>query len=241
MRRSSAPRQAVKSFSFGKREFNGPRRRTAAVGRARSTTTVVRKEVARQSLLDRELKFLDTAIADTTLAAGMVITNLNVIVQGDGQSERVGRKVIVKALHIRGQYKLIGATAAASTSTRLRQRVVLDTQTNKAEFVATDLLVSDVIDSFGKLANRGRFRVLSDEVYVFAAGGAAPTGAAHAYSEDMVDVNVNLKLATPIEFNADAETGAIATQVSNSLKLTTQVADGEIISQAVQVRIRFLD
>ncbi len=216
-------------------------RKASTLARARSTTTVVRREVARQSALDRELKFKDTAIADTTLGAAMIITNLNVLQQGDGQSERVGRKVVIKGLHIRGQYKLIAATAAGDTSTRLRQRVVLDTQTNKAEFVATDLVVADVIDSFNKLANKGRFRVLSDQVYTFSSSGAAASGAAFVFGEDMVDVDINLKLNLPIEFNADLDTGVIATQTANSLKLTTQVADGEIIAQSLNVRIRFLD
>ncbi len=239
------------SHAFGSKRSrgqNGPqlkRARTVMVpawgSRGGTTATVVRRELARQSAIERELKFKDTAIADTTLTASMVITNLNVLQQGDGQSERVGRKVIIKGLHIRGQYKLIAATAAADTSTRVRQRVVMDSQTNKAEFVATDLLVADSIDSFGKLANKGRFRVLSDEVYTLASSGAAPTGAAFAFGEDVVNVDINLTMTVPVEFNADLDTGVIATQVSNSLKLVTQCNDGEIINQAVNVRIRFLD
>ncbi len=214
---------------------NGGLRRTKGFAAARS-----RPAPAAITAGD-ELKFFDTVLADGTLASAMVNNNLNIIPQGVLNNNCVGRKCVVQAVHVRGSYTLLAATDATNTSNRVRQRIVLDTQTNLSDFAATVFLESDTIDSFSKLSNKGRFRVLSDEVYVLTAAGAAASGAAFVFGEDIVDVNVNLRCKIPVEFNDVSADGAVTSQTSNSLHLITQTSTGEIISSSLVVRLRFLD
>ena len=51
--------------------------------------------------LDSELKFLDTEISTTLDATGEALVNLNVVPQGDTQSSRQGRKIVIKSIHIK--------------------------------------------------------------------------------------------------------------------------------------------
>ncbi len=220
---------------FGKARNGGLRRQKAFAG-ARALQVVVAPAAA-------EFKILDTSTTNPSLTALMTTANLNIIPQGITNETRVGRKCVITALHMRGSYTLLPATDATASSVRVRQRVVLDTQTNLSDFAVGVFLESDVIDSFSKLANKGRFRVLSDEVYVLQAGGAAASGAAHVFSEDVVDVNINLRFnkGIPIEFNDVASTGAVTTQTSNSLHLIQQTSTAEIVASSINTRVRFLD
>ncbi len=187
-----------------------------------------------------ELKFVDFSTGDSTISAAMRNQNLSVIPQNDTESGRDGRKCTIKSVAIRGHFKLTGPTSATDASCRVRCRLVLDMQTNGADFAATDLLSTDVIDSFSNLAQSSRFKVLMDKVYTLNATGAAPSGAAFIAMEKTVNVSVYKKLDIPMEYNSTATTGAVATQRSNSLHWVVQTSDGEIVAEATQIRIRFV-
>ncbi len=120
--------------------------------------------------VSQELKFLDTDVVDAQINNTMTFFNPMIIPQGDTESERIGRKVIIKSLSIKGTLTLTGAIATANTSSLVTMKVVQDTQTNKNLFGATDLLETDTFDSFNQLANRNRFRVLKSCTYRFKAG-----------------------------------------------------------------------
>lgn len=188
-----------------------------------------------------EFKFLDTAFSDGTLASTAVFQNLNVVPQGDTESQRVGRKITITRLNIRGSVTLLAATDVTNTSALFRMRIVLDKQTNGAQFAATDLLESDTINSFSNLSNKSRFRVLRDGVIALSRGGATATGAAYAFGEKIVPIDETLDMKVPIEFDNSATTGALTTQRSNSLCAVFQSSTGEILSVAITFRIRYLD
>ncbi len=188
-----------------------------------------------------ELKFQDFAVNDTTLASAMVNTNISVIAQNVTETGRIGRRCTIRSISIRGSFTLLAATDITNTSNRVRCRLVLDKQTNGADFGATALLDTDAIDSFANLAQKSRFRVLMDKVYTLNSAGGAPSGAAFALSERTVNVNLHMKCAHQIEFNDAFITGVVATQRTNSLHWLTQTATGEIISEAVNIRVRFSD
>lgn len=188
-----------------------------------------------------ERKFLDTAFSDGTLASAMTFYNPMVIPQGDTESQRIGRKVVIRSLHLRGTLTLLNATDVTNTSNQFRMRIVIDTQTNGAQFGATDLLETDAINSFSNLANRSRFRVLYDKTKEFNSFGASATGAAYSFGEVIKPISVNLKLNLPVEFDNSATTGAITTVRSNYICITMQSSTGEIISMAMTSRIRYTD
>ncbi len=227
------PRRGVRKQTFARSPQNGGLRRARAVAGARAIVAAPAGE----------LKFFDTSATDPSLTATMLNTNLNIIPQGITNETRVGRKCVITALHMRGSYTLLPAVLSTATSCRVRSRIVLDTQTNLSDFTAAVFLESDVIDSFSKLANKGRFRVLSDTVYSLMAGGAAASGAAFVFSEDIEDVNINLRFpkGIPIEFNDTTADGAVTTQTSNSLHLIQQTSTAEIVTSSLNIRVRYLD
>lgn len=188
-----------------------------------------------------EKKFLDTALADGTMASTMTFYNLAVVPQGDTESQRVGRRITIKAIHIRGSLTLLGATDVTNTSCQVRMRLIVDQQTNGAQFTSTDLLETDAINSFANLANRERFIVLKDQTYTLSAGGAAATGAAYAFSETIRNLECHKFTNFPIEYDNSATTGAISTVRSNSLWVVFQCSTAEIVALSATARIRYTD
>ncbi len=187
-----------------------------------------------------ELKFLDTVVTDTPITAAMVIQNLTVIAEGNGESQRVGRKVTIKSVHIKGVMTLIPATDAANTSDKVFGMLVQDMQTNGAAFTALDLIDTNVIASFRNLANSGRFKVLYKKTYLFNAGGAAPSGAAFVFSSAQRDVNINKKCNIVMEYDNSATTGVITSVRSNNLYWVTQATNG-VVNSVLTARIRYSD
>lgn len=188
-----------------------------------------------------EKKFLDTAIADATIASTMTFYNLGVIPQGTTESQRVGRKVTVKSIHIDGLVSLLAATDATNTSCAVRMRLVEDTQTNGAQFAATDMLETDSIFSFHNLAETGRFRTLAVRDFVLKSPGAAASGAAYVFGEDARWIKINKTCNIPLEFDNSVTTGAIGSAKKNTIWLVFQTSTGEITVSNMNARIRYVD
>lgn len=190
-----------------------------------------------------ERKFLDTDVGAGIggVAPTMEFSNLCVVPQGDEESQRIGRKIRVKSVDFKGTLTLAPATVATSTSDNIRVMLVLDTQTNGAQFAATDLLETDSYFSFNNLANSGRFRVLKKLQYSLSAQGAAATGAAFTFGEVTRNISFHHNCDVPIEYDNSANTGAITTVRSNNLFIVTQASTGNIVTIAGDARIRYSD
>lgn len=185
-----------------------------------------------------EMKFLDTTVAQTTVAAaGTVLSSsLNVVPQGDQQSERIGRKITIKSIHLRGR-SILPAGAAYDT---LRLIVYVDTQTNGAAATAADILqgAAPTLESFNNMENAGRFRVLKDWYYnmnSINSVGATPDETASARV-----LKMNKKCNIPILYDSSATTGAIATQCCNNVGVIG-FSTGQGITVGFVVRIRYSD
>lgn len=221
----------------------GPVRRRRAPRRVQSIVPRPLQGRYQYNVPDFEKKFLDTDIgADIgQIADTLDKSNLNVIVQGDGESERLGRKVTVRNIYCQGSLTLVPATAAATTSTRVKLMVIVDTQTNKATFATAAFLESDAIDSYRNLAYQTRFKVLWSRTYTFNVSGAAPSGAAYIFGEGKKNFRMGKKCNIPIEFDNSAETGAVGTQTVNSIHLVAIAEDNNIVTLAGTARIRYTD
>lgn len=195
----------------------------------------------RASRANVELKFLDTSITNANIPTAMTATNLCVVPQGDGESERIGRKITIRALHIRGAIIMDNQTSGGAGQYVI-WRVVVDTQTNGAAFAGTDLLEADNGFSFLNLANRGRFRVLKEGRMMLQCTGGAPSGAAFILSGVARTLECHVRLNLPIEYDNTGATGAVATQRSNSLWFIT---NADVGTNQVQLeggaRIRYSD
>lgn len=188
-----------------------------------------------------EKKFFDTNIgSDVTVTAALLRTNLAIIAEGNGESNRIGRKVTVKNIHVQGIVALNSATSSNATSDIVYCMIVLDKQTNGSLFNATDLLDTDGFTSFRNLANSHRFKVLKKIVMDFSAGGGVESGVGHAYSENLTSFSINHKCSIDIEFDNSATTGVITSCRSNNIYFVTQSGSG-LCGITARARIRYTD
>ncbi len=118
--------------------------------------------------------------------------------------------------------------------------VVQDTQTNGAAFLAADLIDVDTFKSFRNLSNSQRFKVLYKRVYNLKVSGAAPSGAALVFGEDVRDINVNISCNVPIEYDNSATSGVITSVRTNNLYWVTQSSTSSTAIVA-NARLRYTD
>ncbi len=199
------------------------RKRMAPARRAAFKQRVALRRTMRLGRIG-ELKFFDGTKGSTTTSATGAISNLslNLIAQGITEVTRVGRRIMVRSLFLHGNVTLPTTATVADTSDSARVIVYLDKQANKATAATTDIMEATIsIDSFRNLANKGRFRILSDRKYdVTSRAGAGEAAGDSEYGEQIISWDVALpKLSIPIEFTAD--TGAIGEITSNNIGVMT--------------------
>lgn len=170
---------------------------------------------------------LDSILAacDTT----GTITLLNGIQEGAGFNNRIGRKVAMRSLHIRGT---VTGTNVATTPGLARAIIVYDKQTNGAAPVWADVVTS-VTQAAGasstvfghiNLNNRDRFVVLMDWVQTMP-GQTAVSGVNNAAPfPNACEMTINrfIKLKNlETQFNATANPATVAQITTGSLYLLT--------------------
>lgn len=188
-----------------------------------------------------EKKFHDVAVSDPVVAATLTITNLGVIPQGTLENQRIGRKVTVKSVHGKFTNDLNEATATVNSCDQVQLMLIQDTQTNGAQFVATDLLETDDITSFRNLANNKRFKILWSKIAQFSTGGLVASGASIVGSAKACRwIKFNKKMNIPIEYDNAFTDGRIATIRSNNLYFVVVSSSGST-SLLGTVRLRFTD
>lgn len=165
---------------------------------------------------DPELKFRDTIVATVFNNPGSLFgtgANINVVPQGDTQSERGGRKIVIKAIRFKGYI----TKPENITSTLLQFALVLDTQTNGVQADYDDVWTGNTdINHHVNLENSMRFKII--KVWRMKINtNAIYTGDADV--EKNIIFNWNKRCDIPIIYDNSATTGAIATQRSNSLAL----------------------
>ncbi len=192
--------------------------------------------------LNPEKKFVDLAVNSGPATTGSVIL-MSLIPQGDGESQRVGRKAIITDYLFHGHWELTAAQAT-TTSNRVRIAIVQDTQTNGVAMTAAlcwNTAGTADINAFRDLSLIGRFKVLYDKSHVLNAG-ISGNGTTSQTGEHHREVRINLKCCIPIEYDASASTGAIGTQQVNSLHLVMweENATPATLLQGTS-RIRYVD
>lgn len=150
---------------------------------------------------------------------------LNGISQGDGEQNRDGRAYTILSIHIRG-YVLFGAQIAATTADHVRLLLILDTQTNGAQFNAEDVLDNASGDNdlqtvaFRNLEYTQRFRVLQDftirkPVQAQSAGGNNTINSTAATKPFVC----NYKFKKGLKVLSTGTAGTVANIVDNSLHM----------------------
>lgn len=184
-----------------------------------------------------ENKFVDYAVSNQSISVTLAGSEsdpatplcLNGIAQGDGESQRDGRKVVMKKVEIRGLLR--GQTQADQAdipqSQAIRLVLVQDTQTSggnsltgaqlSAENVFIDSASSDVLVMV-KPASTKRFKILADRIVPLQITAAATDGTnTNTSNFECKPFHIKKTLNIPVEYS---DTGAtVAEIVDNSLHL----------------------
>jgi len=198
----------------------------AAALSARRATKRSGYALARRLAINRERKYVDTSINalpfdNDNLATSTV--SLNIVQQGDGTTERIGKKITLKAVQIKGA---ISAGEESNVSASLL--LVYDRNPNQqaALPLPQDVLSGNSLAFGGAgLSNRDwseRFKILRRWNYAVTSGDSATHAYAAGYpaggSVIPVDEYVDLK-GRITEWTAASSTGAVNTMVKGSLFL----------------------
>ncbi len=198
-----------------------------------------------------EKKFIDytygpTAIVTTNTSAeadpGSSVDCISAVAQGDGESNRDGRKMVIKNIHLRGNVEFAAIDDAGSIAgpAIVRVAVIWDTQTNAGQENSEDvfLAATNVEHAYRNLQFSKRFRVLMDRSFTLnltaAAAGTAITvdsgGVARTFT---MDKTVNI----PVEHKAT--TAVVGSVVDNSIHVIA-FASRSGVNLSYQSRVRFV-
>lgn len=191
--------------------------------------------------MGREQKFFDTALAfafDATAesAASNSLGQVDLIPQGTTESQRIGRKCVVRSIQVKGQLAYTPA-AAANGFDATEMYLILDKQTNGAQAAFTDVFdTANITTNFVDLANSARFRILKKWTHNF----NATAGVTTAYNGVSKFINYYKKCNIPLEFSST--TGAITELKSNHIFLAYgSFSQDDTVSFAGACRLRFDD
>ncbi len=187
-----------------------------------------------------EMKFFDTTRAFAAPSATGTIMNLSLalVPQGVTEATRIGRKYTIRHVGMKGHFRLVNGTAAATTGDRVRVIVYQDKQTNGATAAVTDILETAVVDSFYNLANQGRFNILMDRQVVTNSMGGAGNGTSDTFAEVYKLFNFNKRCTIAIE-NSTTD-GAVTGMRSNNIGVLA-ISHAALTEFGYTSRIRFTD
>ncbi len=192
--------------------------------------------------LQQERKFKDTALTDAVVAIGGAITNsVNLVAQGTGEDERIGRKIIIRSLAARFEISLPSLDAQATFNSGgdiVRIIAFVDHQANGANTAVLDILETATYDSYRNLANRYRFQILMDK-FIILNRNASMNDAVGTGSFPLVlrYHSCYKQLAIPVEFDSTA--GVITEVQSNNIAFLYISAKGKAGITVQCTRIRY--
>lgn len=163
-----------------------------------------------------ELKFKDTTLAATAVTAAGNITNSTLvgIQEGNTDQTRVGNKITVKTVMLRGTVVLPTAATAASGADVVRVILYLDRGCNGSAATVAELLASADYRAFNNLDNNDRFRTLAETTMSLNNLTNVPTAGG---TMSGVYANFFLKGKVNLPFKYKGNTGAVADMANNNI------------------------
>lgn len=210
----------------------------AMVSRTQRGPRTSYQRLNRRAVANKETGFVDLAAATYAMNTTGSITLIPTIPQGVSVNQRVGKKILLKSLQIRGQCIPGGATVLAAHCAWM---IVYDRRPTGALPAITDVLSSVSASSLTNDANSGRFRILRrwQDVII---GNITTAGQSTDSSVYVIDEYLKLK-GLPMVFKA-AGTGAISDIEEGALYLITvgdSVAGANDGDAILGFRTRFID
>jgi len=188
----------------------------------------------RRAVASKETGFVDLSSASYNFnTSGSGPTLIATIPQGASVNQRIGKKIMLKSIQIRGS----AVAAATATTNDCAMLIIYDRRPTGALPAITDILVSANSIAFNNDANSGRFKILRRVDFTLAGN---PTTMTENFTRNMDDyIKVNL----PVEYQA-AGTGAIGDISAGALYVVTvgnQAAGTAAASTTLAFRTRFVD
>lgn len=216
-------------------------RKKAKLSRQSSMTIAKANKIVRS----QETKYYDFSKTATNLAqTGTLLTASCVtIAQGANESERIGKKIFVTKIMLRGSIRIPSSTSIADASNKIRIIVFHDRQANKngTAVTASQLLVSDTINHFRNLDNSRRFKFLCDKTMNINQLCGGGNGTSDRLGEVTKGFQIYKDVNIPI--NYDSTTGAITELTESNIGIIAWCE--EVTTTAPQIfyegRIRFTD
>lgn len=218
----------------------------------RRAVGVVRPNARTGGFQGIEMKFIDIESVDdafaTTWATMEDGTNdvLSGIVQGNGESQRIGRKVQIHSIHL----KCFVATDSVETNGTPaadvigRYCLVLDKQTNGAQLTATDVMdggqTKDTL-AFRNLQHTRRFQVLWDRKFKLGRSNDTNEANINKYGRGKTSTTImtyNKRFNPPIPVLFSGNDATVSSITDNSLHMIG-VADSTLGKLTYQCRIRY--
>lgn len=215
-----------------------------------------------------EKKFYDFTLSDASLSAAAQAplkagigpdpgsSTIVDIVQGTGESQRIGRKCTITKIMLRLNFEFLTADDAtlnmANTAHEtVRFMIYWDKQCNGAGISGTDMLETNVYNSYRNLANVQRFQILYDKTWAWNTTAIAASSAADQETTTAITVNskrvisdyqkhINLNVFIPVEFdNTDGQLTGIK---SNNVGIFIWTKHGTRMQLTNSIcRLRFID
>lgn len=241
----------------------GPRKYSAKAQYTRPYTTargrsmpVAKPAVVVVNKTDGEVKGMDTYILETPIATTNTngdIRVLNLIEQGSGSWNRVGRKVRYKSLRIQGSVygSLTPAVTTGNTEeTWMRMVIVWDKNPNSGAIPAFDAIFG-VTDAGGaestsvydppRFDNMGRFQVLCDKTYRIDFGQVFTAGDTNTVTKYIhVDEFIKLTGKESI-FSGQSDPMTIADIASGALYMVLRNYTSALLNIECNTRLRYYD
>lgn len=221
-----------------------PRKRARTGTRTNPIVIPDRRPIRRTNIrtggfLGMESKFLDLAYSATVAAtvsgaeADPTGSCLNPVVQGDGESNRDGRKYVITSVYVKGVLSVTGGTSLDDPTVMLT--LVQDKQTNGAQLNSEDVLTSPgiAINAMRNLQYIGRFNVLKS-MRIDMKPRSAWNGTAFSTSQTPFEMYVKCKI--PVFCNGT--TGDVSTITDNSIHLIA-TSTSTAVTLSYNSRIRF--
>lgn len=192
-----------------------------------------------------ELKFHDVDIDDGSIAQNGTVLNtgsINLIAQGTGESQRIGRKCTIRKIGWR--YTLtLASTATPAGQESIRVILYLDKQANGVTATvsgAGGILAADNWQAFHNLANTSRFVTLMDRTHDLNPSGGAGNGTANDTINTVRSYRFFKNCNIPLEFSSTA--GAITELRSNNIGVIVLAKNSNAVGSIdSKMRLRFSD
>ncbi len=190
----------------------------------------------------QEMKFHDVSNGGNTVSAtGEILDlSLNLIANGTGESQRIGRKSVIRKIGVRYQMLLPAeASTASECSDVLRLIIYIDKQANGAAATVSQILSGTNFMDFNNLENKGRFTILMDKYHPISASNGFQTSSSAGTTGEAIRFHQwHKKVQVPISFNST--TGAITEICCNNIGVLG-ISQKGILAFSGEYRLRFTD